>query len=420
MINGSATTTVTIDTADVADSLTLSDPNATLNDGGSSASLTIVGTLTMSNGTLNDEGVLTVGPLNLSGGALTVSGQLNLNGTLSQTGGTLTLEGGTISGGTIDSTAGNFAFTSSGGTLSGVTFDGPLNLTGQSASVYLASGTTVVGSSGSGPGTINDTGYLASLYFDNTQTFSNATINLGATSDGSYLYEYDTAGVGDQVLTLASSVTVDVSGVALFEGSGYSGDGIVNQGAIDVTGDLEIYPDAFTNSGTIDVAKESGLTIEPTTFTTTASSLIEIGAYSALTIDPTNAWTDLGTITLASGASFYLYGTTSAASLGTISNSGGTVYIAGTWNNSGQTLNGSASFGALTLYGGTISGGTVTSAGVTFNYGGTLSGVTFDGSLNLTSIGVAQSIHLANGTTVIGPSGSGPGTINVAGGSSYL
>ena len=56
----------------------------------------------------------------------------------------------------------------------------------------------------------------------------------------------------------------------------------------------------------------------------------------------------------------------SAASLGSITNSGGTVYIAGTWNNSGQTLNGSASFGQLVLYGGTISGGTVTSAGVAF------------------------------------------------------
>ena len=70
-IKGSATTTVTVDTADVAKSLTLSDANATLNDDGPSASLTIGGTLSMSNGTLNlspdgDGGVLTVGALNLS------------------------------------------------------------------------------------------------------------------------------------------------------------------------------------------------------------------------------------------------------------------------------------------------------------------------------------------------------------------
>ena len=98
-INGSATDTITVDTADHARSLTLSDPNATLNDDGASASLTIGGMLTMSNGTLNvgpyTRGVLAVGALNLTGGALALDGgaQLDLKGTLSQTGGTLTLVG---------------------------------------------------------------------------------------------------------------------------------------------------------------------------------------------------------------------------------------------------------------------------------------------------------------------------------------
>ena len=184
-INGSATDTVTVDTADDAYSLTLSDANATLNDDGPSASLTITGTLAMTDGTLNispdaDGGVLAVGALTLSGGALTINtgGLLILDGTLSQTGGTLTLnDGGAISGGTIDSTAGTLAF--EGGTLSGVTFDGPLNLTAPLASVQLANGTIVVGSSGSGPGTINDTGAGDTLDFDNTQTVSSETINLG-------------------------------------------------------------------------------------------------------------------------------------------------------------------------------------------------------------------------------------------------
>jgi hypothetical protein len=422
-INGTATDTITVDTADVANSLTLSDANATLNDDGSSASLTIGGTLTMSNGALNlgDGGSLTVGALKLSGGALTVysGGQLNLNGTLSQTGGTLTLDGGTISGGTIDSTAGTLAFTRSGGTLSGVTFDGPLDLTGYDESTNLASGTTVVGASGSGPGTINDTGYSSKLYVDNAQTVSNATINLGNTTGYAFLEEYDIAGAGGQVLTLASGVTVDVQGNAQIDGSGFSGDGIVNEGAIDVTGggDLNIASNNFTNEGTISV-EDSTEDIEPTTFATTASSVIEIEGDSYLTIDPTNPWTNLGSITLASGASLYLYGTVSAASLGTISNSGGTVYIGGTWNNFGQTLNGSASFGELALYGGTISGGTVTSAGLAFTISGTLSGVTYDGPLNLTAFG--QAVDLASGTTVVGPSGSGPGTINDTGNSSEL
>ena len=100
-INGSATTTITVYLAEAADSLTLSDANAILND---EAPLAIGGTVTMSAGNVNiitETGVTVDGALNLEGdGALTIyGGQLNLNGTLSQTGGTLTLEGGTISGG---------------------------------------------------------------------------------------------------------------------------------------------------------------------------------------------------------------------------------------------------------------------------------------------------------------------------------
>jgi hypothetical protein len=260
-INGSATDAITVGTADVVDSLTLSDPNATLNDVGSSASLTIGGTLSMSNGTLNispgfDFGVLTVGALNLSGGALTLNyfGQLNLNGTLSQTGGTLTLSG-SISGGTIDSTAGALVF--GGVTLNAVTFDGPLNLTA-GMGVELANGTTVVGSSGSGSGTIIATGIGSYLGFGYGQTVSNTTINLGSAGVGSTLGVWDT--------TLASSSTVDVVGNANISASGPVNEhaiDLVNEGVIDQTGSggtLTIYLNmTFTNSGVIDAEAKGGL-----------------------------------------------------------------------------------------------------------------------------------------------------------------
>jgi fibronectin-binding autotransporter adhesin len=322
-INGTATNTVTVDTADVANSLTLSDADATLND---SASLTIGGTLTMSNGTLNDEAALTVGALKLSGGALTIAGQLYLNGTLSQTGGTLTLEYSTsaIEGGTIDLTAGT-------------------------------------------------------LTIDSGVIFSDSFTNSG---------------------------TIDAEAA---------------------DGSVAIAPTMFANTGSIDVANSETVAIDPTTFTTTSSSVIAIGANAYLDIDPTNAWTNLGSITLASGAGLGLYGSMSTAGLGSITNSDGTIFLGGSLNNSGQTLNGSASYGQLLLWGGTISGGTVTSAGVAFtNYAPTLSalptlsGVTFDGPLNLTSPTPGQLVHLASGTTVVGSSGSGPGTINVTGGAAYL
>jgi hypothetical protein len=161
-IGGSGTYTVIVRLHDFASSLTLSDPNATLNDYGAHASLTIGGALGISDGTLNispddDGGSLTVGSLSLSGGSLNMDGGvLNLNGTLSQTGGTLTLDG-LIQGGTIDSTAATLNFQSV--ELSGVTFDGPLNLTSEQQTVTLDDGATVVGPSGSGPGVINVTGY---------------------------------------------------------------------------------------------------------------------------------------------------------------------------------------------------------------------------------------------------------------------
>ena len=163
-INGSATATVTVDTADVANSLTFSDANATLNDDGSSASLTIGGTLAMSAGTLNvatssvDQGALTVGALTLSGGALTINsgGQLNLNGTLSQTGGTLTLA--TAARSRAARSIRPPGPCAERRTLSGVTYDGTLNLSGSSAYVSLASGTVVNNAAGTGAGTINDTG----------------------------------------------------------------------------------------------------------------------------------------------------------------------------------------------------------------------------------------------------------------------
>ena len=294
-IDGSATDTITVDTADVANSLTLSDANSTLNDDGPSASLTISGTLTMSNGTLDlspdfDGGVLTVGALNLSGGALVINsgGQLDLNGTLSQTGGTLTLQGGTISGGTIKSTAGTL--TLSGGTLSGVTYDGTLDLSGANTNVDIANGTVVNNAAGTGAGTINDTGQSSFLFFDNTQTLNNATINLGnATGYSSFLYNSDTTGAGT-VLTLGSTVTVDESGYAQIRDSGSAGDGIVNQGTISQTAsgaDLQNYGNSFTNGGTITAASSGGsLAIDTTTFTNNGA--IDISNGETVTIEPTN------------------------------------------------------------------------------------------------------------------------------------
>jgi hypothetical protein len=179
-----------------------------------------------------------LGTLTNSGGTVYIQGTFDNTGTLNGSNvlGQAVLYGGTVQGGTA--TPSGLVFSNYGGTLSGATYDGPLNLTSSSVeqTVDLANGTTVVGSSGSGPGTINVTGIDATLYFDNTQTVSNETINLGNSSGSDYLWENDMVG-GDQILTLASSVTINATGSENYiYRQGSVTDELVNQGVIAQTG----------------------------------------------------------------------------------------------------------------------------------------------------------------------------------------
>ena len=145
------------------------------------------------------------------------------------------LNGGTVQGGAA--TSSGLVLSLNGGTLSGVTYDGTLDLSSACECVHLADSTVVNNAAGNGPGTINDNcGILA---FDNTQTFNNATINLGNASSYSYLGENDTTGAGT-VLTLGSGVAIDESGVAYICTGDNSGDGIVNQGAINAVGNQRL------------------------------------------------------------------------------------------------------------------------------------------------------------------------------------
>jgi hypothetical protein len=95
-----------------------------------------------------------------------------------------------------------------------------------------------------------------------------------------------------------------------------------------------------------------------------------------------------GSITLASGASLDMGGSFTLAELGRVSNSGGTVSIQGTLDNTGGTINGSNGLGQAVRVGGTVQGGTVTLSGLVLTtVGGTLSSVTYDGTLDLSGSG---------------------------------
>src|SRR3984957_10960862 len=119
-----ASYTVTIDTPDAANSLTLSSSSATLND---TASLTIGGVLALSAGALNvnSPGLLTVnGPLNLSGGSLNVNSSATVS-SLTQTAGTIGGAGKLTVSGAATFSGGAFGTQTGTGTtlLKGVTTD---------------------------------------------------------------------------------------------------------------------------------------------------------------------------------------------------------------------------------------------------------------------------------------------------------
>ena len=455
--------TVSVDFADSAASLTFSSATATLDIFGPSGSLNIAGALNQSAGTLNigaaasQSGTLKVdGGAKLSGGALNINegGLLSLTGTLSETAGDLNLNaGGAISGGVIDATGGAVNF--NGGALNGVTFDGPLNLTASGASVHLVGGAKVVGSSGSGAGTINVTAKNAILYFDNTQTVSDETINVGASSGGAavalnHIFSMNNA---SETLTLASTTTIDFTGYGSLTSGNFGGDGIVNQGLIEQTAGFSagiggssftnagtinasdagasfgINSNSFTNSGKIDISNGDQLVISSfNSVDLSATSAISVGAGSSLVIEIFNtsaSWSSLGSITLASGSALDLRGAFTLANIGKIVNNGGSIDITGTLNNTGKTLDGSGGLGPVILDGGTVMGGIVKPTGVHFagNVGtfisvGTLDDVTFDGPLNLT--GQNENVELTGGSTIVGSSGTGPGVVNLTGAFSQL
>src|SRR6202158_836924 len=304
-----------------------------------------------------------------------------------------------------------------------------MDLSPNSSPVYITNGPTVTGVNGSGAGTINLTGTSDNIYFEGTQTLDNATINLGSgTGYSDTVYQYDVNNTGS-VLTLGSHLIVNVNtnnyvylGSA---GSNHVGDGIVNQGTINLQGTgngyLNVDPYNFTNQGTINVTNGRSLYLQPSTsLSNAAGGVISVsGAGSVIYFGSSGqTWTNAGTITVSSGGALHLYGNYTTAQLSSITENGGTIYIDGTLTNTGATLNAGpgTSLSSLVLASdGTIIGGTIADAGSGLaSFGGTLDGVTYQGMLDLSAS--SSPIFVKDGL----PGGTGGGTINLTGQSDTL
>ncbi len=176
---------------------------------------------------------------NSAGGFLNLTGTLN-NTTLtfSAATGSLRLAGGTINGGTVQYGGGaGLQFSNTTNTLNGVTVNGTINVAdlggGAGGLLVGANGLTVLTQAGSSPGVVNVGTTTASsgsrFGFQGTQTFDNATVNLGSASSTGNL-SIDVAGA--TTLTLGSGVVVQGTGTvgqARFVGG--TGN-LINQGLI--------------------------------------------------------------------------------------------------------------------------------------------------------------------------------------------
>jgi hypothetical protein len=300
-----------------------------------------------------------------------------------------------------------------------------------------------------------------------------------ATAQNDYLYSNDTNNTG-AVLTFGPNLVINDNAWAYTRMASatynHSGDGIDNQGTINFIGNAQgyeasIFPYNFTNEGNINISNGRQVYLDPNySLTNTATGKITLSdagsalyfGYSGYSATATNA----GTITLshsgetlyfgsnnsassnsgtinADGDTVYLYsygafsntgtmniknsavhlaGTFTTAQLQAFANNGNTIYIDGTLDNSGATLDvgtGTNLTSVALTNNSVISGGTIVDhgSGISFQ-GGKLNGVIYDGTLDMSAN--SSNLYVYGGLTTHAMNGTGNGTINMTGTSSQL
>jgi 2-keto-3-deoxy-6-phosphogluconate aldolase len=217
---------------------------------------------------------------------------------------TMTLQSSAIiNGGSIEDTGSGIIFQS--GTLGGVSYDGTLNLAASYAAVYVAGGLTATTNSGAAAGAIDLAGYDSIVYFDDTQTFDNATITLS--NNYASIYQYTTYAAYQangysyptETLTFGAKLIVDQTTGSSGEigSNGYGTGTIINNGTIDAAasgGSLTISPTSFVNNNAINVTNGDTLYISPTNFTNTGTIEVDSGS----TVNLQTATTGTGTLNI--------------------------------------------------------------------------------------------------------------------------
>ncbi|HQU42601.1 MAG TPA: choice-of-anchor D domain-containing protein [Pirellulales bacterium] len=287
----------------------------------------------------------------LSGGSLSASQSIEVDGVFTLAGGTL-LDTLVLAG----SSGQGIVFTTSGGLLDGVTADGDLDLTHDYRDfAYVRDGLVLNGTARLG----DANGHFGQLFFTGTQSLAGAGSVVFGNSSSNALYVTD----GATTLTIGPAITIHGQSGYVY---GAGNTSIVNQGTIlaDVAaGTINIQPTTFTNQGTV-------------------------GAKNGGTLSLYNSWNNAGVISVDNTSTLNLGGSFTWAGLGTLNRSGGSVNVTGTLDATNALMALDAATGSFNLLGGTIKGGTITEADgallVFTTSSGLLDGVTADGDLDLT------------------------------------
>lgn len=317
--------------------------------------------------------------------------------------GTYRISGGTLSNSVISYNGGSLAFASFP-RLNNVTVMGSLTL-GTNNTTLGVYGTTLLG------GSVNLTAANTAIGFDGTQTIAPNTFNLDGLN--SFL---STDGIGTLTIPASAAVRGGNNGGISY---GYVGAGgnnaVVNNGTIqaDIAGKtftiLSNGNNTFTNNGTVAAINGSTLTIgspnwsNPGTISANNSSL-----------NFNFNWSSTGTINLNS-STLTLSGNFTSASLNTIHRNGGTINVVGAWNNTGNEFFFNSTTGDYNLNGGSITGGALTptgSNGIRFSNFSTnrFIDVAYNATLNLDTPNVR--LGISGGTL--------NGNVNISGNSAVL
>jgi hypothetical protein len=386
---------------------------------------TNLGTMAVSNGgTLQLSGSFSVdsaGNITNDAGFVQITGVLENQGSVYTPGsdlvaGQITLvTGGVILGGTIDDPNNLLMF--QGGSLAAVTDETNLEI-GAGQSLEIETSITLTGIDPSID--VGGGGYQATLTFYQVPTLNGLSLNL---SSNAYI-NFEGGAV-----TWGPNLTVRVGGTG--ETIYLQANTVANYGSLvaaDPGGSLTINNYGFfDNYASILVASGATLAIDSVFGNDAGGNVLVTGAGSSLTLGswyyPTvgdyyyenyvdgytylSDWSNAGTITVANGASLYLGGDFIDAALTTgIVNQGGTIFIKGVLNNTGETLTVGAgsSLPDVVLGGGEIVGGTVVATdGALLDGSGTLAGVTYVGDVTIG--GSNTTITATNGLSVVGVAG---------------